>query len=137
MPSHAATAKAIMACKRLPPYVRRPVRSQNIAVIDIGRFRAYRNRASRPRGGVVTQRTANPRTPVQFRAWPPISGICYRFATPIVPAEHKTCAERSRKQPRVAVTRNRILIGFVMVLVLACAVAVMAVMAVARFSGLF
>jgi hypothetical protein len=25
----------------------------------------------RPRGGVVTQRTANPRTPVQFRAWPP------------------------------------------------------------------
>src|SRR3954462_10567117 len=24
-----------------------------------------------PRGGVVTQRTANPRTPVQFRAWPP------------------------------------------------------------------
>ena len=34
-------------------------------------------------------------------------------------------------------TRNRILIGFVMVLVLACAVAVMAVMAVTRFSGLF
>ena len=59
--------------------------------------------------------------------------LCY----PIVPAEHKTCAERSRKQPRVAVTRNRILIGFVMVLVLACAVAVMAVMAVTRFSGLF
>lgn len=27
--------------------------------------------ALRPRGGVVTQRTANPRTPVQFRAWPP------------------------------------------------------------------
>lgn len=26
---------------------------------------------ARPRGGVVTQRTANPRTPVQFRAWPP------------------------------------------------------------------
>ena len=71
MPSHAATLKTIMACKRLPPYVRRPVRSENIAVIDIGRFRAYRNRASRPRGGVVTQRTANPRTPVQFRAWPP------------------------------------------------------------------
>src|SRR5262245_61879964 len=23
-----------------------------------------------PRGGVVTQRTANPRTPVRFRAWP-------------------------------------------------------------------
>src|SRR6185312_11480691 len=27
--------------------------------------------SERPRGGVVTQRTANPRTPVQFRAWPP------------------------------------------------------------------
>ena len=71
MPSNAATLKPIMACKRLPPYVRRPVRSENIAVIDIGRFRACRNKASRPRGGVVTQRTANPRTPVQFRAWPP------------------------------------------------------------------
>ena len=38
MPSHAATAKTIMACKRLPPYVRRPVRTENIAVIDVGRF---------------------------------------------------------------------------------------------------
>jgi hypothetical protein len=28
-----------------------------------------------PRGGVVTQRTANPRTPVQFRAWPPLSRL--------------------------------------------------------------
>jgi glycine/serine hydroxymethyltransferase len=26
----------------------------------------------RPRGGVVTQRSAKPFTPVQFRAWPPI-----------------------------------------------------------------
>src|SRR5580704_11542136 len=26
---------------------------------------------SRPRGGVVTQRSAKPCTPVQFRAWPP------------------------------------------------------------------
>ncbi len=25
----------------------------------------------RPRGGVVTRRTANPFTPVRFRAWPP------------------------------------------------------------------
>ena len=32
---------------------------------------------ARPRGGVVTQRTANPRTPVQFWAWPPNS---QRFA---------------------------------------------------------
>ena len=24
-----------------------------------------------PRGGVVTQRSAKPRTPVQFRPWPP------------------------------------------------------------------
>lgn len=28
---------------------------------------------SRPRGGVVTHRTANPFTPVRFRAWPPTS----------------------------------------------------------------
>jgi hypothetical protein len=27
----------------------------------------------RPRGGVVTQRSAKPCTPVQFRAWPPQS----------------------------------------------------------------
>src|SRR5690348_5163650 len=30
-------------------------------------------RAVRPRGGVVTQRTANPCTPVRFRARPPLS----------------------------------------------------------------
>ena len=29
----------------------------------------------RPRGGVVTQRIANPRTPVQFRTWPPLPDI--------------------------------------------------------------
>src|SRR5712692_7874035 len=33
--------------------------------------RSYIAKPGRPRGGVVTQRTANPRTPVQFRAWPP------------------------------------------------------------------
>jgi hypothetical protein len=32
---------------------------------------ASRARASRPRGGVATQRTANPCTPVRFRARPP------------------------------------------------------------------
>jgi hypothetical protein len=30
-----------------------------------------RNSYGRPRGGVVTQRSAKPFTPVQFRAWPP------------------------------------------------------------------
>ena len=29
-------------------------------------------RPAGPRGGVVTQRIANPRTPVRFRAWPPL-----------------------------------------------------------------
>jgi hypothetical protein len=35
-----------------------------------------------PRGGVVTQRTANPYTPVRFRAWPPILSVSetFRFA---------------------------------------------------------
>src|SRR5215467_8884198 len=31
----------------------------------------------RPRGGVVTQRSAKPCTPVQFRAWPPINSTTY------------------------------------------------------------
>src|SRR5579863_3701232 len=30
----------------------------------------------RPRGGVVTQRSAKPFTPVQFRAWPPTNCAC-------------------------------------------------------------
>src|SRR4051794_20299449 len=35
-----------------------------------------------PRGGVVTQRTANPRTPVQFRAWPPaFAPVALRLAS--------------------------------------------------------
>ena len=39
-----------------------------------------------PRGGVVTQRSAKPFTPVQFRTWPPLfSYICERFAQDISP----------------------------------------------------
>src|SRR5579863_5265501 len=39
----------------------------------------FRQFSLRPRGGVVTQRTANPRTPVRFRAWPPILVLlCWR-----------------------------------------------------------
>src|SRR5262249_33154760 len=30
-----------------------------------------------PRGGVVTQRTANPCTPVRFRPWPPLPTHCF------------------------------------------------------------
>ena len=43
----------------------------------VGRRRAVRSArlSTRPRGGVVTQRTANPRTPVRFRAWPPPSSL--------------------------------------------------------------
>jgi hypothetical protein len=40
-------------------------------VIILERGTNGRDEQARPRGGVVTQRTANPRTPVQFRAWPP------------------------------------------------------------------
>jgi hypothetical protein len=39
-------------------------------------------RSRRPRGGVVTQRTANPYTPVRFRAWPPISCLPLPHAQP-------------------------------------------------------
>lgn len=35
------------------------------------RMIAY-TKGSGPRGGVVTQRIANPSTPVRFRAWPPL-----------------------------------------------------------------
>ncbi len=36
---------------------------------------------ARPRGGVVTQRSAKPFTPVQFRAWPPAKSITWRWPT--------------------------------------------------------
>src|SRR5204862_715698 len=62
--------------------------ARGIALVGVGRGIAapstllYRKRAlrpeseklrriPRPRGGVVTQRSANPFTPVQFRPWPP------------------------------------------------------------------
>src|SRR3954462_724737 len=35
-------------------------------------------RHPRPRGGVVTQRSAKPFTPVQFRPWPPIFSTAQR-----------------------------------------------------------
>ena len=49
-------------------------------------------RFRRPRGGVVTQRTANPCTPVRFRPWPPA------FA----PAELRLgdCAKAAAPKPR-------------------------------------
>ena len=67
LPSHTVTA-----CKRLPPYVRRPVLGRKRSPFSTSAgFGPTGTKALRPRGGVVTQRTANPRTPVQFRAWPP------------------------------------------------------------------
>src|SRR3982751_4388575 len=51
-----------------------------------------------PRGGVVTQRTANPRTPVQFRAWPPIfapltlTGLAIRFS----PCKRQAASHKGR-----------------------------------------
>jgi hypothetical protein len=40
-------------------------------VTCLSRSTCLRNSLGRPRGGVVTQRSAKPFTPVQFRAWPP------------------------------------------------------------------
>ncbi len=37
--------------------------------------RLFTTKSSWPRGGVVTQRIANPCTPVRFRAWPPKSSL--------------------------------------------------------------
>src|SRR4051812_43282796 len=47
-----------------------------------GRRLLYRHPPGRPRGGVVTQRSAKPCTPVQFRAWPPgLPCITTRFCS--------------------------------------------------------
>src|SRR3954470_15241640 len=48
-------------------------------------------RHPRPRGGVVTQRSAKPFTPVQFRPWPPI--FSQRSEISAVPAR---CGEACR-----------------------------------------
>jgi hypothetical protein len=55
-------------------------RARRLKPLLIGEAFAIKPRRSRlilrttigPRGGVVTQRTANPCTPVRFRAWPPL-----------------------------------------------------------------
>jgi hypothetical protein len=53
-------------------------------------------RAVWPRGGVVTQRTANPCTPVRFRAWPP-SYSSYSHKTRLFRcARHRRIARRMR-----------------------------------------
>ena len=51
----------------------------------------------RPRGGVVTQRIANPCTPVRFRAWPPIlsSSNPVRFTGGFTLGAHATHSLRS------------------------------------------
>jgi Protein of unknown function (DUF3095) len=51
-----------------------------------------------PRGGVVTQRSAKPRTPVQFRAWPPARELEFfarneRFETQLKPSTVATFGE--------------------------------------------
>jgi hypothetical protein len=58
---------------------------------------ALESRCKGPRGGVVTQRSAKPFTPVQFRAWPPVhdpitaiagageTGGLLRFSNPFRP----------------------------------------------------
>src|SRR6185295_16317161 len=51
-----------------------------------------------PRGGVVTQRTANPRTPVQFRAWPPtFAPSALRLADRLIPAKVARRGSRERR----------------------------------------
>src|SRR3990170_4919504 len=56
-----------------------------------------------PRGGVVTQRTANPRTPVRFWAWPPISSTETAPAS-ILPAN-------ARASPHLRLWRLLVLCG--------------------------
>ena len=54
-------------------------RGSNRPAIATRKRRMIHARPQGPRGGVVTQRIANPRTPVRFRAWPP--GSFQKFST--------------------------------------------------------
>src|SRR5689334_16739675 len=58
-----------------PPPVLDSGFSGGVGRVLSGRGASYIAIRGRPRGGVVTQRSAKPCTPVQFRAWPPAS-IC-------------------------------------------------------------
>ena len=56
----------------------------------------------RPRGGVVTQRTANPLTPVRFRAWPPTpSGTVTDRRSRLFQPKHWLANVLSAKRPGV------------------------------------
>src|SRR2546430_6485265 len=62
-----------------------------------------------PRGGVVTQRTANPRTPVQFRAWPPTfppSALALAGRSLFAKIVGRSLRERRRHRKKAALQRR-------------------------------
>jgi hypothetical protein len=65
-----------VCCSRIPPPT--VARRESLLYSRPGEargewlFRIRHPRSAGPRGGVVTQRSAKPCTPVQFRAWPPL-----------------------------------------------------------------
>src|SRR5262249_41385169 len=63
----------------------------------------------RPRGGVVTQRSAKPCTPVQFRAWPPRLSSCTRSReSALSPHRSVTTPARPHRRPSVNDMRRHI-----------------------------
>ena len=87
----------------LQPSVREPARqtvANDVRQLDANRDAPYGGSrrtpgAARPRGGVVTQRTANPCTPVRFRARPPAP-----IARPADPAARCYRLNRAKTAPR-------------------------------------
>ena len=61
----------------------------------------------RPRGGVVTQRSAKPFTPVQFRAWPPTCGCRKRRSCGAARSGRRfPCAARFQSRHRFVIGRR-------------------------------
>src|ERR1700749_1992226 len=61
----------------------------------------------RPRGGVVTQRSAKPFTPVQFRAWPPaFTAAQLRLGEPCLPAGPSPAGLRGMRAEKPILSGN-------------------------------
>ena len=61
--------------KPTPSLPKRRSKAKRACYRHVSDKRFGRRTSPRPRGGVVTQRSAKPFTPVQFRAWPPLNQI--------------------------------------------------------------
>src|SRR3990167_9762870 len=65
----------------------------------------YTSRSGRPRGGVVTQRTANPCPPVRFRARPPLLFSFRVSAGGFDPARMRPPLAGTKREKKAATSR--------------------------------